>query len=219
MKKWKKYGAFMFAMVMCLSFAACGSSDSIAASSEETENAEGDSEELVTDAASLDGMWSINGGTKLYFDSEGGYYIYRSYYGVGGRGEMSESTEDGKPMMTFNGFMYDFVLRSDGVLMPNQNGDGDGLNIHRNTFKRDDTAKLAEWEANNWDGMWQNAVGETIVIDTANMMNRDTVGICTTAGMRPTMSIMSDAAISCLISVCCGEITKSSMGRLFSEIM
>lgn len=66
MKKWKKYGAFIFAMVMCLSFAACGSSDSIAASSEETENAEGDSEELVTDAASLDGMWSINGGTKLY---------------------------------------------------------------------------------------------------------------------------------------------------------
>ena len=54
--------------------------------------------------------------------------------------------------------------------MPNQNGDGDGLNIHRNTFKRDDTAKLAEWEANNWDGMWQNAVGETIVIDTANMI-------------------------------------------------
>lgn len=42
MKKWKKYGAFMFAMVMCLSLAACGSSDSIAASSEETENAEGD---------------------------------------------------------------------------------------------------------------------------------------------------------------------------------
>lgn len=52
MKKWKKYGAFMFAMVMCLSLAACGSSDSIAASSEETENAEGDSEELVTDTAS-----------------------------------------------------------------------------------------------------------------------------------------------------------------------
>ena len=169
MKKWKKYGAFMFAMVMCLSLAACGSSDSIAASSEEMENAEGDSEELVTDAASLDGMWSINGGTKLYFDSEGGYYIYRSYYGVGGRGEMSESPEDGKPMMTFNGFMYDFVLRSDGVLMPNQNGDGDGLNIHRNTFKRDDTAKLAEWEANNWDGMWQNALGETIVINSSLM--------------------------------------------------
>lgn len=53
MKKWKKYGAFIFAMVMCLSLAACGSSDSIAASSEEMENAEGDSEELVTDTASL----------------------------------------------------------------------------------------------------------------------------------------------------------------------
>ena len=35
MKKWKKYGAFIFAVVMCLSLAACGSSDSIAASSEE----------------------------------------------------------------------------------------------------------------------------------------------------------------------------------------
>ena len=40
MKKWKKYGAFIFAMVMCLSLAACGSSDSIAVSSEETENAD-----------------------------------------------------------------------------------------------------------------------------------------------------------------------------------
>ena len=170
MKQWKKYGAFMCAMVMCLSLAACGSADSTPTSSAETENAESDGEEMVTDAASLDGMWSINGGTKLYFDSEDGYYIYRSYYGVGGRGEMSESPEDGKPMITFNGFMYDFVLQSDGVLMPNQNGDGNGLNIHRNTFKRDETAKLAAWETDNWDGMWQNAVGETIVIDTANMI-------------------------------------------------
>ena len=101
MKKWKKYGAFIFAMVMCLSFAACGSSDSIAASSEETENAEGDSEELVTDAAFLDGMWSINGGTKLYFDSSGGYYIYRGCNGLGGRGEFSEV--DGRPIIEFNG--------------------------------------------------------------------------------------------------------------------
>ena len=88
-------------MVMCLSLAACGSSDSIAASSEETEHAEGDSEELVTDTASLDGMWSINGGTKLYFDSSGGYYIYRGCNGLGGRGEFSEV--DCRPMIEFNG--------------------------------------------------------------------------------------------------------------------
>ena len=67
MKNGKSNGAFMFAMVMCLSLAACGSSDSIAASSEETENAEGDSEELVTDAASLDGMWSIKWRHKAVF--------------------------------------------------------------------------------------------------------------------------------------------------------
>ena len=100
MKNDMKRIILILAFILCFGISACGSgsSDSIAASSEETENAEGDSEELVTDAASLDGMWSINGGTKLYFDSGGGYYIYCSYYGVGGRGEMSESPEDGKPM-------------------------------------------------------------------------------------------------------------------------
>lgn len=81
MKNDMKRIILILAFIMCFGISACGSSDSIAASSEETENAEGDSEELVTDAAFLDGMWSINGGTKLYFDSGGGYYIYRSYMG------------------------------------------------------------------------------------------------------------------------------------------
>ncbi len=51
--------------------------------------------------ASLDGTWSIAGTTKLYFDSSGGYYIYRGCNGLGGRGEFSEV--DGRPIIEFNG--------------------------------------------------------------------------------------------------------------------
>ena len=72
MKKWIKYGAFKYAMVMCLRLDACGSYDSIAAPSEETENAEGDSQDLVNDAAFLYGMRSINGGTNLHLERAGG---------------------------------------------------------------------------------------------------------------------------------------------------
>lgn len=37
----------------------------------------------------------------------------------------------GRPMIFFNGFLYNFLLRDDGVLLPNQNGEGSGLTIHR----------------------------------------------------------------------------------------
>jgi len=164
MKKRKKYLSFILALLLCLS--ACGGSQ------EDDAPQSGDvpASDLgpVTDMAFLDGMWSIDGRTRLYFDSEGGYYAYRAYWGLGGRGEFSES-ESGEPMIDFNGFLYDFLLRDDGVLLPNQNGDGDGLAIHRHTFLRDDAAEIVEWGTDNWDGMWQNALGETIVINTELM--------------------------------------------------
>lgn len=154
--------ALMVALMLCLALSACG------------DTAQGDTQpgsvlEPVTDTTSLDGMWSIGGTTKLYFDSESGYYIYRSYWGSGGRGEFFLSEAGGKPMIKFNRFLYDFLLRDDGVLLPCQNGDGDGLAIHRNTFRRDDKAEITEWEVRNWDGVWQNALGETIVIDSESM--------------------------------------------------
>lgn len=55
------------------------------------------------------------------------------------------------------------------MLLPNQNGEGSGLTIHRHTFLRDDEAEIVEWDKSNWDGMWQNALGETIVIDSSLM--------------------------------------------------
>ena len=125
--------------------------------------------ETVMDMEFLDGMWSIDGTSRLYFDSEEGFYAYRTGWGLGGRGEFELSEASGRPMIFFNGFLYNFLLRDDGVLLPNQNGEGSGLTIHRHTFLRDDEAEIVEWDKSNWDGMWQNALGETIVIDSSLM--------------------------------------------------
>ena len=123
--------------------------------------------EPVTDMASLDGMWSVGDATRLYFDSGNGYYAFRNHAGLGGQGDFYEV--NGKPMIKFNGFLYDFLLRDDGVLLPNQNGESadHAYGIHRFTFRPDEEAEIVLWNDSNWDGMWQNAAGETIVIDTS----------------------------------------------------
>ena len=111
-------------------------------------------------------MWSIGDTTMLYIDSETGYYAFREEYtSRGGQGTLWE--EDGKPMMAFNGFRYDFLLRDDGVLLPRQNGDSEDFSIDSYTFSRNDEVDFMVWDDSVWDGVWQNALGETIVIDTS----------------------------------------------------
>ena len=119
--------------------------------------------------AFLDGMWSIGETTKLYLDSEGGYYAYLDgYTNRGGQGAFWDL--DGKPVIEFNGFLYDFLLRDNGILLPRQNGESGNdadYSIDCFTFRRNDEAELLMWDDSNWDGVWQNTVGETIVIDTS----------------------------------------------------
>ena len=150
----------VLALLLLLSLTACGDS-----SSDDPQSGY----ETVMDMEFLDGMWSIDGTAKLYFDSTEGFYAYRTRWGLGGRGEFELSEASGRPMIFFNGLLYNFLLRDDGVLLPNRNGEGSGLTIHRNTFLRDDEAEIVEWDKSNWDGMWQNALGETIVIDSSLM--------------------------------------------------
>ena len=159
----KRFLPFLALLLLCLGLTACGSPEDDLASPEET--AKGN--ELVTDMAFLDGMWSVDGLSTLYFDSENGYYVYHSIYGPTGCGEFTDET--GKPMINYAGFLYDFYLREDGVLLPNQNGEGgsDTSSIDHHTFRRDDEAELAVWALEDLNGMWQNAAGETIVIDAA----------------------------------------------------
>ncbi len=152
---------FVLALILCLSLTACGSDNDLASPDEVAKG-----NELVTDMAFLDGMWSNDGLSMLYFNSEGGYYVYHSIYGPTGRGEFTDET--GKPMINYGGFLYDFYLRDDGVLLPNQNGEGgDTPDIDHHTFRRDNEAEICLWELDNYDGMWQNAAGETIVIDAS----------------------------------------------------
>ena len=147
--------------LLMLGLIGCGSSDIDLALPDEVEKGN----TLVTDVTFLDGMWSVDGQDILYIDSANGYYIFHSRYGPTGRGEFSN---DRKPMINYNGFLYDFYLSKDGDLLPNQNGaGGDMPDMDHYTFRRDDEAEIRMWELDNYDGMWQNAAGETIVIDAA----------------------------------------------------
>ena len=101
MKRWKKLLPPALALLLALNLTACGGD------AQPNSDAPGDTAEPVTDMAFLDGMWSIDGLTKLYFDGGEGCYVYRSYYGLGGRGEFSEV--DGRPMKTSSRPMEDMM--------------------------------------------------------------------------------------------------------------
>ena len=101
----KKLFALVWTLFMCLSLAACGNTES-----DDTQSGY----ETVMDMEFLDGMWSIDGTAKLYFDSTEGFYAYRTRWGLGGRGEFELSEASGRPMIYFNGFLYNFLLRDDG---------------------------------------------------------------------------------------------------------
>lgn len=161
MKNWKKFASILLVLVMCLGLVACGGDTD----GGDTQSGDGP----VADMTSLDGMWSTPDGEVLYFDSKGGYYVYRSSSGYGGRGEFSMVEDVGKAVIDFNGFLYDFRMRDNGMLLLNQNGAGDGYNIDNTVFSRDGEARIIEWDVGDWAGMWQNALGETIVIDAASM--------------------------------------------------
>ena len=159
----KKQLVLFLALALCLGLTACGDTES-----DDTQSGY----ETVMDMEFLDGMWSIDGTSRLYFDSEEGFYAYRTGWGLGGRGGFELSEASGRPMIFFNGFLYNFLLRDDGVLLPDRNGESGNdsdYTINRFTFSRDDEAEFLMCDDSNWDGMWQNALGETIVIDSSLM--------------------------------------------------
>ena len=64
----------VLALLLLLSLTACGDS-----SSDDPQSGY----ETVMDMEFLDGMWSIDGTSRLYFDSEEGFYAYRTGWGLG----------------------------------------------------------------------------------------------------------------------------------------
>lgn len=65
----------VLALLLLLSLTACGDGNSDDPQS---------GYETVMDMEFLDGMWSIDGTSKLYFDSEAGFYAYRTGWGSAG---------------------------------------------------------------------------------------------------------------------------------------
>lgn len=121
----KKQLVLFLALALCLGLTGCGDTES-----DDTQSGY----ETVMDMEFLDGMWSIDGTAKLYFDSTERFYAYRTRWGLGGRGEFELSEASGRPMIFFNGLLYNFLLRDDGVnryLLGNDYTIGDdGLAYH-----------------------------------------------------------------------------------------
>ena len=67
----KKQLVLFLALALCLGLTACGDTES-----DDTQSGY----ETVMDMEFLDGMWSIDGTSRLYFDSEEGFYAYRALF-------------------------------------------------------------------------------------------------------------------------------------------
>lgn len=151
----KKQLVLFLALALCLGLTACGDTES-----DDTQSGY----ETVMDMEFLDGMWSIDGTAKLYFDSTEGFYAYRTRWGLGGRGEFELSEASGRPMIFFNGLLYNFLLRDDGVnryLLGNDYTIGDdGLAYH----DEDGLVYPAGWipeepydPADDWGANWMDS--------------------------------------------------------------
>ena len=105
----------MLALVLVLSLTACsGNSDDY-----DSDYDNGDEESSGVLAFDLNGTWSSECGNILELDFDSETYYYETFYGRGGAGECG--IYDGRPMMDFDGFLYDFELSEDGLVL-RQNG-------------------------------------------------------------------------------------------------
>lgn len=163
MKKVKLLSLFLALTLILGCFVGCNGTKN----PEDDDDAVSD-EVTVTDLSVLEGKWVTPSGSVLMFDTEEKRYCYETYTGRCGTGEIS--LVDNEPMIFFDGFLYNFTLRDDGVLFPNQNGSSDSAeSIHRFTFKKDDTAEIHTRGIYDLQGIWQNVEGEAISIDPDKM--------------------------------------------------
>lgn len=153
--------AVMLALVLALT--ACSGGADTPSPDEQTEG-----QHPVTDAAELEGQWTSPSGNILSFSADQGRYTYQTFSGRTGQGPYDAAAD--VPTIDFDGFLYDFILRDDGVLLPNQNGSGGNAeSIDHFTFRRSSDARIDLWELSDLSGVWQNALGETLVIDSQRM--------------------------------------------------
>lgn len=115
-------------------------------------------------AKKLSGSWIDDQGNALDIRPGEGQYVYRTWYGRMGKGEYNE--DNGKPMIVFDDFYYDFLPQDagDGIVLA-QNGSGDAESLDHAAFEKGENA-IFDLDLSALDGIWQNARGEVLVIDT-----------------------------------------------------
>ena len=113
----------------------------------------------------LTGGWVDDDGNQLVIVPDTSTYDYRTWYGRVGFGPFE--VVDDRPVIEYDGFYYDFEADGDGFLL-RQNGASDRAGLDGARFGPGESDVYAP-ELTTLDGIWQDALGETLVIDTDRM--------------------------------------------------
>lgn len=160
MKKHIKPATLLLSLLLFLNLSACGGSRS-------NDNNNTTDTSLMA-AEDLPGTWIDKNGNVLVLDVVENVYTYRTWYGRIGTGYLTGAdNDDEKRRLEFCDFYYDFVKDDDGFTLK-QNGSGDGESLDGFHFTTD-SSDVPTIPLKTLDGMWQNALGETLVIDTGRM--------------------------------------------------
>ena len=156
----KHLAALVMTLILALSLTACGGSED----EDDTDLTDFDFIPMTVDE--LTGGWVDEDGNMLVIDPDTSTYDYRTWYGRVGFGSF-ELVND-KPMMEYDGFYYDFVSDDNGGFTLRQNGSSDRESLDGAHFGQGESDVYAT-ELSTLDGIWQDALGETLVIDTGRM--------------------------------------------------
>lgn len=160
----------MLALVLVLSLTACSgnSDDDYDSDYGESYYDNGDEESSGVLASDLNGTWSSECGNILELDFDSETYYYETFYGRGGAGECG--IYDGRPMMDFDGFLYDFELSEDGLVL-RQNGystDESVESLDGMTFVRNGNVSVYVNEIGDIAGYRTDNEGESLYIEDSD---------------------------------------------------
>lgn len=110
----------------------------------------------------LDGFWEDADGNLLSIDSEEGLYRYCTWYGRTGEGEFYG--DDDSAWLWYDDFIYNLLSDGEGFALEQEVSSGTE-EINGAYFKRSEN-EFQVTPVETLDGIWQNALGETLVIDT-----------------------------------------------------
>ena len=172
MNKYSRIIALLLALIIALTFGACsGGGD------EEDYNYNNDGEDYYggeeeesggVTASDLNGTWTTERGDVLELEFDNEIYYYSTFYGRSGEGECG--IYDGRPMMDFDGFLYDFELSEDGLVL-RQNGystDESVESLDGMVFTYDGNNAVYVPDIEAIEGYWANNEGESLYIEASD---------------------------------------------------